>query len=179
MSRYEIRLGGSGGQGLITAGVILGQAAALYDGKNAVQTQNYGPEARGGASKSEVIISDDDIDYPKVTSVDAMLALTQEACDKYCIDLKNNGILLIDSLTVKSIPKGDFKIFHIPMIYSTTTKIGQSFVSNIVALSCLVNITKIVKYDSLKRAVLGRVPRGTEELNIKALELGIELIENK
>ncbi len=89
--RYEIRFSGAGGQGLILAGVIMAEAASIYEGIQAVQSQSYGPEARGGASKSEVIISDGPIDYPKATIVDALLALTQEACDKYSHDLKEGG----------------------------------------------------------------------------------------
>ena len=97
MSRYELRFSGAGGQGLITAGIIMAKAASIYEGKQAVQSQSYGPEARGGASKSEVIISDGPIDYPKVTQCDALLAMTQEAANKYSHDLKEGGVLLIDS----------------------------------------------------------------------------------
>jgi 2-oxoglutarate ferredoxin oxidoreductase subunit gamma len=179
MDRCEIRLSGSGGQGLITAGIILAEAAAIYDGKNAVQTQSYGPEARGGASKSEVIISTDEIDYPKATTVDIFLALTQEASDKYAGDLKSGGVLLLDDLTVKDVPRGDYSLFHIPMIESATVKLGRSLVSNIVALGALVTITEIVSFESLKKAVLHRVPPGTEDLNSKALELGQGLVKNK
>src|SRR5512138_1966714 len=94
--RYEIRLAGEGGQGLILAGIILGEAAAIYDGKKAIQTQSYGPEARGGASKSEVIVSTSDIDYPKVTSADALVVMSQEACDKYAADLQREGLMIVD-----------------------------------------------------------------------------------
>jgi len=94
--KIEIRLSGTGGQGLILAGVILAEAAAIYDKKNAVQTQSYGPEARGGASKSEVIISDGEILYPKTTRLDYLLALNQESCDRYAKDLKEDGLLLVD-----------------------------------------------------------------------------------
>ena len=110
MSRYELRFSGAGGQGLITAGIILAEAASIHEGKQSVQSQSYGPEARGGASKSEVIISDAPIDYPKVTKCDALLALTQEACDKYSHDLKEGGVLLIDSDLVLREPKGNFKV---------------------------------------------------------------------
>src|SRR5512138_314017 len=107
--RYEIRFSGAGGQGLILAGVIMAEAASIYDGKQAVQSQSYGPEARGGASKSEVIISEQAIDYPKATVVDALLALTQEAADKYSHDLKKGGMLLIDSDLVQKVPEGEFR----------------------------------------------------------------------
>ncbi|HOP80709.1 MAG TPA: 2-oxoacid:acceptor oxidoreductase family protein, partial [Armatimonadota bacterium] len=102
--RYEIRLSGSGGQGLILAGIILAEAAAIYEGKEAVQTQSYGPESRGGASKSEVVISGSEIDYPKVTSPDLLLAMTQESCTKYLGDLKEGGIAILDSFFVEKWP---------------------------------------------------------------------------
>src|SRR3990167_4058256 len=113
-TQYEIRLSGSGGQGLILGGVILGEAAAIYDGKKAVQSQSYGPEARGGASKSDVIISNEEIDYPKATAIDTLLSLTQEACNKYVVDLKQGGTLIVDSDIVKNIPPGNFKVFKLP-----------------------------------------------------------------
>ena len=94
MSRFEIRLSGSGGQGMITAGIILANAAAIYENKNSVQSQSYGPEARGGASKAEVIISSDEINYPKVTSPDFLVALTQEAYDKYSKDIKDDCLII-------------------------------------------------------------------------------------
>src|SRR5512134_3608635 len=108
--RYEIRLSGEGGQGIVLAGVILAEAAAIYDGKNATQTQVYGPESRGGASKAEVIISDEEIDYPKAISVDLLLALTQAAADKFSHDLKPSGILVLDSSKVLKVPQGDFTV---------------------------------------------------------------------
>ena len=102
--RYELRFSGAGGQGLITAGIILAEAASIIEGKSAVQSQSYGPEARGGASKSEVIISDGPIDYPKATIVDACLAMTQEAADKYAVGIKDGGILLLDDDFVHTAP---------------------------------------------------------------------------
>ncbi|HLE09435.1 MAG TPA: 2-oxoacid:acceptor oxidoreductase family protein, partial [Thermodesulfobacteriota bacterium] len=99
--RYELRFSGSGGQGMILAGIIMAEAASIYGDKIAVQSQSYGPESRGGASKAEVIISNVPIDYPKATSIDCMLALTQEACTKYYSDIKEGGILLVDSHEVR------------------------------------------------------------------------------
>lgn len=172
--RYEVRLSGSGGQGLILAGMILAEAAAIYDGKNAVQSQSYGPEARGGASNSEVIISDGEIDYPKAQDIDALLALTQEACDKYIHDLKGSGILLVDSDLVTEIPDGDFKVYKIPITSIAANDVGKAFVANIVALGAIVALTGAVSRESVEKAVLSRVPRGTEELNIKALMAGFQ-----
>lgn len=173
--RYEIRLSGEGGQGLVLAGKILAEAAAIYDGKNATQSQSYGPEARGGASRSEVIISDEDIDYPKAINIDLLLALTQESCTKYSKDLKATGILLVDSDAVTQCPEGKFKIYRVPIIESARTKIGRIVVANIVALGVIIELTKIVSYDAIESAILARVPKGTEKINKEAFQLGMEL----
>lgn len=173
--RFEIRLSGEGGQGLILAGIILAEAAAMYDGKNAVQSQSYGPEARGGFSKSEVIISDGDIDYPKATRVDFLLALTQEACDQYCKDLKDGGILLADSTLVTKLPQGPFKIFTIPILDTAANDLGKSVVANIVALGATVGLTGVVSEEAIEKAVLAKVPRGTEDLNKRALHTGLTM----
>ncbi len=167
--RYEVRLSGAGGQGLVLAGVILAEAAALYDGKNAVQTQSYGPEARGGASKSEVIISEFSIDYPKATEIDLLLCLTQEACDKYTSDLKKKGIIIADSRMVKDLPKGDYVIYNLPIMDTAKEKVGKTFVANIVALGAIAHLVEEVSFDSVLKAVLSRVPKGTENLNKREL----------
>jgi 2-oxoglutarate ferredoxin oxidoreductase subunit gamma len=173
-SRYEIRFSGAGGQGLILAGIIMGEAAAIFDGKQAVQSQSYGPEARGGASKSEVIISDKPIDFPKATTVDALLALTQEACDKYSADLKEGGILLVDSDMVKILPNGNFTVVGIPIINIAKNEIGRTIVANIVALGAMVALTGVVTKESAEKAVLSRVPEAFVELNRNAFLAGYE-----
>jgi len=174
--RYEVRLSGSGGQGLVLGGVILAEAVALYEGINAVQTQSYGPEARGGASKSEVIISDAEIDYPKATAIDLLLTLTQESCDKYSPDLKDGGIILADSRMVTKLPEGDYKVYHLPIMDTAKEKVGKVFVANIVALGAIAGLVESVSIESVEKAVLSRVPKGTEELNKRALKLGYELV---
>jgi 2-oxoglutarate ferredoxin oxidoreductase subunit gamma len=173
--RYEIRLSGEGGQGLVLAGKILAEAAAIYDGKNATQSQSYGPEARGGASRSEVIISDEDIDYPKAINIDLVLALTQESCNKYSEDLKDTGILLVDSDAVTECPGGKFKTYRVPIIESARAKIGRVVVANIVALGIIVELTKIVSMDAIESAILARVPKGTEKINKEAFQLGVDI----
>lgn len=175
MSRFEIRFSGSGGQGLILAGVIFAEAATIYDKKNAVQSQSYGPEARGGASKSEVILSDQTIHFPKATSIDLQLSLTQESCTKYYKDLKPDGTLLVDEDFVREIPKGTFKVIKLPIIRTAAEEIGKSFVANIVAIGAIAGITGQVSYEAIEKAVLSRVPKGTEELNKKALKAGFDL----
>jgi len=177
--RYEIRFSGSGGQGLILAGVIFAEAAAIYDGKNAVQSQSYGPEARGGASKSEVIISDLEIDFPKAVSIDLMLALTQEACTKYYKDIKEGGILIVDKDFVQQIPEGNFSVIRLPIIRTASEKIGKAFVANIVAIGAIAALTGQVSMDAAQKAVLSRVPKGTEDLNRMALAAGYELVERR
>jgi len=171
-SRYELRLSGAGGQGMILAGVILAEAAAIYDGKNAVQSQSYGPEARGGASKSEVIISNDEIDYPKATNINFLLALTQKSYDAYLKDVVPDGMVLIDSTMVTVDPNSKHKVYHLPIIDIAKNKIGKLLVANIVALGATVALTDIVSYESIEAAVMARVPRGTEELNRRALKEG-------
>lgn len=172
--RYEIRFSGAGGQGLILAGVIMAEAASIYDGKQAVQSQSYGPEARGGASKSEVIISDEVIDYPKATVVDALLALTQEACNKYSHDLKEGGVLLVDSDLVTKMPEGNFKVVSFPIINTAKNEVGREIVANIVALGAIVALTGVVSRESAEKAVLARVPEAFLELNKKAFNTGYE-----
>jgi 2-oxoglutarate ferredoxin oxidoreductase subunit gamma len=175
LQKTEIRLSGSGGQGLILAGLILAEAAAIYDGKNAVQTQSYGPEARGGSSKSEVIISNGEILYPKTTRLDYLLALNQESCDKYAHDLKDDGLLLVDADAVEHVPP--VKSISLPLVRSAREKIGRVMTTNIISLGALVGISQVVSTKALEKAVLKRVPRGTEQLNLKALELGFQLAE--
>jgi len=176
--RYEIRLSGEGGQGLVLAGKILAEAAAIYDNKNATQSQSYGPEARGGASRSEVIISDGEIDYPKAMNIDLLLALTQESCDRYHKDLKAEGILLVDSDSVHQCPEGKFKIYRVPIINTAKDKVGRVMVANIVALGIIAELTKIVSNEALEAAILSRVPKGTEKLNLEAFRIGAETGKN-
>ncbi len=173
--RYEIRLSGEGGQGIVLAGVILAEAAAIYDGKNATQTQVYGPESRGGASKAEVIISDEEIDYPKAMAVDLLLALTQAAADKYGHDLKQSGILVVDSTKVVTVPSGNFAVHRLPIIETAKDTVGKVMVANIVSLGVIAGLSKVVSREAIEQAVLARVPRGTEELNRRALEEGFAL----
>jgi 2-oxoglutarate ferredoxin oxidoreductase subunit gamma len=172
MERYEIRLSGSGGQGLIVAGIILAESAGIYDGKFVCQTQSYGPEARGGASKAEVVISEEAIDYPKAIKPDLLLAMNQKACDVYFFDLKPTGLLIVDSTHVKQVPTS--RAVEIPFTQIAREQLKNEMVSNVIALGALAALTGVVSLKSLEAAVLARVPAGTEELNKKALEAGIE-----
>ena len=170
-SRYEIRLSGSGGQGLILMGIILAEAIGIYDGKYVAQTQSYGPEARGGSSKSEVIVSDEEIDYPKAMKLDLLLAMNQRSCDEFYPDLKPDGLLIVDSTFITQIPTP--KDFQIPFTRMAREKFKREVVANIIALGALSQLTPIVSAKAVESAVLARVPKGTERLNRDALRAGM------
>jgi 2-oxoglutarate ferredoxin oxidoreductase subunit gamma len=169
-SRYEIRLAGSGGQGLILAGIILAEAAGVYDGKFVCQTQSYGPEARGGASKAEVVISDAEIDYPKAIRPDVLLALNQKSLEAFSADLKPGGLLLVDADLVSEAPAN--RVLALPFT-RMARELGRAMAANIVALGALAQLTGAVSLKSLTAAVLARVPKGTEDLNRRALAAGV------
>ena len=172
LERTEIRLAGEGGQGMILAGIILAEAAAIYDGKKAVQSQSYGPEARGGASKAEVIISDNDIDYPEVIQADILLMLSQEAYNKYGGTVKEGGLVIIDTSNVQGITSTTAVRLPITEIAKEIT--GRAITANTVALGALVALTGLVSKDAISQAVLARAPKGTKEMNQAALEAGFE-----
>jgi 2-oxoglutarate ferredoxin oxidoreductase subunit gamma len=168
--RFEIRLAGSGGQGLILAGIILAEAAGVFDGKFVCQTQSYGPEARGGASKAEVVISDAAIDYPKAIQPDVLLALNQKSLEAFSSDLKLGGLLLVDADLVKEAPA--IRVLALPFT-RIARELGRAMAANIVALGALAQLTGAVSLESLTAAVLARVPKGTEDLNRRALAAGV------
>lgn len=174
--KIEMRLSGSGGQGVILAAIIFADAAT-EDGLNAIQTQSYGPEARGGASKSEIIISKDPINYPKVINPNILLALTQKSYDKYIASLDKNGILVVDeSVNVnEDVP---YKIYKLPIIDTAKNKIGTHMVSNIVSVGALYALMGegVIKLDTMIRSISERVPPITIDKNINAFEEGIKLI---
>ncbi len=168
--RFEMRLSGSGGQGMILAAVIISEAIGTGDAKNVVQSQSYGPEARGGASKSDVVVSSNEIFYPKAMKLDLLLAMTQEALDKYLPDLKEGGTLIVDNGLVTDFP--DQVYYGLPLTRLAREEAGHVMVANVIALAAIAEITGIVSRESLTKAVLSRAPRGTEEKNKSALEIG-------
>jgi 2-oxoglutarate ferredoxin oxidoreductase subunit gamma len=170
--RTEIRLAGEGGQGMILAGIILAEAAAIHGGKNAVQTQSYGPEARGGASKSEVVIADGEIDHPEVLEADVVVALSQEAYKKFAASVKPGGLLIVDEERVDS--SGTPQAVRLPIARLAFETTGRQITANTVALGVLVALTGVVGRDEIQKAVLARAPKGTEEMNRKALEAGFQ-----
>ncbi|MEW6051441.1 MAG: 2-oxoacid:acceptor oxidoreductase family protein [Candidatus Zixiibacteriota bacterium] len=168
--RFELRLSGSGGQGMILASVILGEAIGGGDGRNVTQSQSYGPEARGGASKSDVVISSNEIFYPKAIKLDLLLAMTQESMDKYYCDLKPDGTLIVDTTLVTEIPTESY--YGLPFTRLAREEAGHVMVANVIALAAIAALTGIVSRESLTNSVLARAPRGTEEKNRKAIEIG-------
>ncbi|MCG8402101.1 MAG: 2-oxoacid:acceptor oxidoreductase family protein [Firmicutes bacterium] len=174
--RRELRLSGTGGQGLILAGIIMADAA-IRDGKNSIQSQSYGPEARGGASRAEVIIGDGEIDYPRVSKPDVLLIMSQEAGEKFARDLARGGVIIADSTYVQELPSVDGVIYKLPISRTAREGAGREMVANVVALGAVARITGVVSREALTEALLSRIPRGTEEMNRKALELGWRLAE--
>ncbi|MCJ7719705.1 2-oxoacid:acceptor oxidoreductase family protein [Candidatus Bathyarchaeota archaeon] len=171
--KIEIRIVGFGGQGVILAGQILGKAAVI-DGKNAVQTQTYGAEARGSATKSEVIISDDKIGFPLVRKCDIQIAMNQEAVDKNIMDLKENGTILVDSSNVTNIPETKATVVKIPATQIAETSCGERLYANIVMLGALTKATKIVSEKSMEKAIENSVPKKAAATNLLAFKKGLE-----
>ncbi|MEW6413411.1 MAG: 2-oxoacid:acceptor oxidoreductase family protein [Candidatus Zixiibacteriota bacterium] len=168
--RFEIRLSGSGGQGMIFASVVLCEAIGKAGGKNVVQSQSYGPEARGGASKADVVVSSEEIYYPKAMKLDLLLAMTQESLDKYYPDLKEGGTLVVDTSMITEFPTE--KYYGLPFTRLAREEVGHIMVANVIALGSICALTGIVPLDVLTDAVLARAPRGTEDRNKKALQIG-------
>lgn len=181
--RTEIRIGGFGGQGILMCGIIIAKAASLYDHKFAVQTQSYGPEARGGASRTEVVISDQEVDYPKVDSPEIFVAMSHEAFLKYVDDVKDGAILITDPDLVDEdeiidiINEKNFKYYTSDATKQAQDTLGLKIVANIVMLGSFVKATGLISEESARKAILESVPPGTEEKNIKAFELGMDVVK--
>ena len=174
-SRVEIRLSGAGGEGLLTAGKILAAAAQIFDEKHASQSQSFGPEARGGACRSEVVITDEAVAHAPATHIDVLLALTQEAAEKYARDVQPGGLILVDGDHVGRVPEGNYAVARLPLKAKARDDLGVAASASIVALGALVALRPVVSRASLENAVLLHVPKGTEQANKRALELGYQL----
>ena len=174
--RVEVRISGLGGQGVVLAGEILGRAA-VYDGKYAVQTQSYGAEARGSAAKSEVIISDKKIGFPKVRKCDILVTMSQNALNKHLDDLKENGILLVDRDKVKEVPKVEAKVFSVPATRIAETELKSRIYANVIMLGALTKITGIVSEEAVKKAIVDSVSKETKERNLEGFGKGLGLAE--
>ena len=172
--RVEIRFAGFGGQGIIKSGIMVATAACIYGGKHAVQTQSYGPESRGGACKSEVVIADDEIDFPKVTEPDILVVMSQHAYNEYAETVKKGGIIILDPDMIPNEKKLEgVTIFRVPAT-KMAEELGRKIIANVVMLGAFTAITKMVDKEAIKESVKANVPKGTEELNLKAFEVGYE-----
>lgn len=175
MKKVEIRISGLGGQGVVLAGQILGRAA-VYSGKNAIQTQSYGAEARGSLAKSEVIISDGNVGFPTVRKCDILVAMNQEALDKHIESLKENGTLILDASYVKKIPDKKIKIFKIPATEIAEKTFGTKIYANMIMLGALNKLSNLVNEQAMKKAIDDTVGAKAAEINEKAYKKGEEII---
>jgi 2-oxoglutarate ferredoxin oxidoreductase subunit gamma len=175
MERLRMVFSGSGGQGVITAAIILAEAAVLHEGLNAVQSQSYGAAARGGATRSDVIISDATIDYPKVIQPNLLVCLTQEAYNKFYEIIRPGGLLITDLRYVKTIKKVDAQQREIPIYPNVMEKIGKPIVFNIAMLGTLIGMTEMVAPESIMKVLENRIPPDFLDMNRQALDLGLAL----
>ena len=175
MERSRIVFSGSGGQGVITAAIMLAKAAVLFEDKNAIQSQSYGAAARGGATRSDVLISDSDINFPKVTQPNILVSLTQESYTKFSPIIRPGGLLLVDEKYVTVEKKVDAKHIALPMYDTVMSEIGKPIVFNICMLGALLGITDLVSPDSIIKVLETSIPQGFMEMNKKALSLGMEM----
>jgi len=173
-SKTEIRIGGSGGQGVVLAAQILGKAAVL-DGRNVLQTQSYGAEARGSLAKSEVIISDSKIGFPAVRKCDILVAMNQESLNVLVGDLKEDGLLIVDSTNVTDVPETRNQVHKIPITETAKKAFGEAFYANMIMLGAFTRITGLVSTGAMEKAIRENVSKKTIEANIKAFQKGLEL----
>ena len=175
MNRIRLVFSGSGGQGVITAAIILAEAAVIHEGLNATQAQSYGAAARGGATRSDIIISDKEINFPEVTQPNILVCLTQEAYNTYSSIIRPGGTLLTDKRFVQTTRKVDAKQIELPMYETVMEKIGKPVVFNICVLGALLGITEILQPQSVMAAVADRVPKDFLTMNNRAFDLGLVL----
>lgn len=171
--RYEARFSAVGGQGVIMAGEILGLAAQKYEGRYSVQSPTYTAQVRGGPTKIDVIIDDEPIVYPKTTAINFFLSLAQGSYDAFFYDMRDDAIVVIDPNLVTKWKK-EFTTYQVPVIELTKTQIGKMIMSAVLSLGIMVELTGAVSKEAIEKALLEKAPRGTEELNMKALKLGYE-----
>jgi len=178
MERCRLVFSGSGGQGVITAAIILAEAAVLYENRIAVQSQAYGPAARGGSTRSDVIISDSAINYPKVVQPNVLVCLTQEAYNNFYPIIRPGGLLITDSRYVKIQRKVDAQQKELPMHQAVMEKIGKPIVFNICMLGAVIRLTGLVTSESIMKVLKNRIPVSFLEINRNALDLGMTLAED-
>ncbi len=174
MQLTEIRVAGFGGQGVILSAMIIGKAASIYEGGYATLTQSFGPEARGGASSAQVILSDRPILYPYVERPDILVVMSQEACTRFSPELKDNGLLLVEEDLVRiSNIKSGVRVYGCPAT-RLAEELGRRMVLNVVMVGFFAAMTGVLSADSLRKAVADSVPPATRELNLRAFEKGYE-----
>ncbi len=178
MERCRLVFSGSGGQGVITAAIILAEAAVMHENLIAVQSQSYGPEARGGATRSGIIISDTDIHFPKVNQPNILVCLTQESYNKFYGIIRPGGTLITDTRYVETLKKVDAVQWELPMYRTVMDKIGKPIVFNICMLGAVIELTKLVRPESIMKVLENRIRPEFLEINRQALELGMELVKN-
>ena len=168
----EIRFAGFGGQGIIRSGIITGKAASIFDNKHATMSQSFGPEARGGACSSQLVVSEDKVLYPYVAESDVLVAMSQEGFEKFEPELKKDGMIILDEdlVTIESL-RDNIKVCSIPAT-RIAEKIGKKIVTNVVMLGYFTAVTDIVSYDAMKKAIPSSVPEKAVELNFKAFDEG-------
>ncbi len=175
MEPLRIVFSGSGGQGVITSSIILAEAAVLHEDLNAIQSQSYGPEARGGATRADVIISDTEISFPRVLQPDVLICLTQTAFTKYRSILRPGGVLVTDSHYVKTHQRLDARCYELPMYDRVMERIGNPVVFNICMLGALIGLANTVRPESVENVLAYRVPQDYLPMNQEALKIGLEL----
>lgn len=177
MKRCRIIFSGSGGQGIITAARLLAETAALYEGLNAVQSQSYGPEARGGACRSDVIISDTEILFPKVTQPNVIISLTQEAYNTYSNLIRPGGLLLLDSYYIQQEKKVDARQIELAMYEAVLTQIKNPIVYNLCVLGAFIYLIPLVQQVSLNKVLENHFSSDLLSVNKQAFQLGLQLAE--
>ncbi len=177
MEKCRLVFSGAGGQGVITAAIVLAEAAALHEQLNATQAQSYGPEARGGATRSDVIISDSAIRFPKVLQPNLLVCLTQGAYSKYHTIIRPGGVLLLDSRLVEKNINVDARQIALPMYQTVMDQIGKPIVFNICMLGAVLGICSLVRAESVMKVLKTRIPAEYLEMNQQALHLGLGLGE--
>ena len=177
MEKCRLVFSGSGGQGVITASIILSEAAVLYENLIAVQSQSYGAEARGGATRSDVIISDSVIHFPKVNQPNVLICLTQDAYGKFYPIIRPGGLLITDTRFVQTEKKVDAQQKELAMYETVMAKIGKPIVFNICMLGAVIALTELVKPESIMKALESRIPADFLVMNRNALDIGLKLGE--
>lgn len=175
--RLQFRFSGYGGQGVITAGYILGEAVCLHTDRDAVMTRAYGPEVQGGWARSDVVVHQDQVEFPYITEADCLVALSQGEYERDRASLTEDGLLIVDENLVELDDKAPSEHYSLPLVKTAEDELGNRVVANIVTLGALIGITEVIHPEAMEKAVEDVVPEGTEELNLEALSAGRNLAE--